>query len=602
MRKLRNVLTPAIAVAATAASLATVAIGQAPVAANQLTAAEKKAGWTLLFNGTSLDGWRAYKRPDAVGTRWKVAEGFLGLDPGDGTDTRGKRDIITTATFDRFELTWEWRVAEGGNSGVKYFVLEDLDSAIGHEYQVIDDERHADAKVGPHRQTAAFYDVLPAASRPLRPAGQINQSRIVSDGKTVEHYLNGTRVLRYALDSPALREAIAKSKFKEVARFGKLQKGHILLQDHGDRVWYQNVKIRRLPETTGTSGSEVPGPAGTVGAAPPQAKGVQVVANEAAKRVDVTIDGKPFTSYVWPDSLKKPVLFPLRTSAGTVVTRGFPLDPRPGERVDHPHHAGLWFNHGDVNGLDFWNNSNDIPADRQPKMGTIRHKRIVETKNGAESGELAVEMDWLQPDGKMLLLETTRFIFRGSAEARSIDRITTLFALDQRVVFKDNKEGTIGMRVARQLEQPADKPEIFTDSSGKATKTAVLDNTGVTGQYTSSEGLKGDAVWGTRGRWVILTGKIDTEAITLGILDHPSNPFAPTYWHARGYGLFAANPLGRKVFKSDQDELVLTLEPGKAVTFRHRILIGGAATADAINREYQAFAASTSSAVSSKQP
>jgi Family of unknown function (DUF6807)/3-keto-disaccharide hydrolase len=598
MRNLRSYLTPAIAVAATAASMATIAIEQTPSTVNQLTAAEKKAGWILLFDGKTLNGWRGYKRPDAAGARWKVDEGFLSVDPGDGKDTRGQRDIVSTATFDRFELTWEWRVAEGGNSGLKYFVLEDMDSAIGHEYQMIDDERHADAKIGPHRQTAAFYDVLAAANRPLRPAGQINQSRVVSDGKFVEHYLNGTRVLRYELDSPALREAIAKSKFKDVARFGKLQNGHILLQDHGDKVWYQNIKIRRLREKKDTAEGAVPQPVGTTGAA--QARGIRVETNEAAKRVDVTIDGKPFTSYIWPDTLKKPVLYPLRTSAGTAVTRGFPLEPRPGERVDHPHHAGLWFNHGDVNGLDFWNNSYDIPPDRAPKMGTIVHKRIAETKNGADYGELAAEMDWLQPDGKALLRETTRFIFRGSGESRSIDRVTTLTALDQRVVFKDNKEGTIGLRVARQLEQPADKPEVFTDSSGKATKTAVLDNTGVTGQYLSSEGLKGDDVWGTRGRWVILTGKIGTEAITLGILDHPSNPFAPTYWHARGYGLFAANPLGRKVFEADQEELVLTLEPGKAVTFRHRILIRGAATPEAIEREYRAFSATATSSVSSK--
>jgi hypothetical protein len=424
----------------------------------------------------------------------------------------------------------------------------------------------------------------------------MNHSRIVSDGKFVEHYLNGTQVLRYELDSPALREAIAKSKFKDVARFGKLQNGFILVQDHGDKVWYQNIKIRRLPEVKkGTSSSE-PQPVGTSGITPMQAKGVQFVTNEAAKRVDVTIDGKPFTSYIWPDTLKKPVLYPLRTANGTVVTRGFPLDPRPGERVDHPHHAGLWFNHGDVNGLDFWNNSYDIPADRQPKMGTIVHKRVVETKNGADHGELAVEMDWLQPDGKALLKESTRFIIRGSGDARTVDRITTLTALDQKVVFKDNKEGTIGIRVARQLEQQADKPELFTDSSGKATKTPVLDNTGVTGQYLSSEGLKGDAVWGTRGRWCILTGKIGSEDITLGILDHPSNPNAPTYWHARGYGLFSANPLGRKVFKADQPELVLTLEPGKSVTYRHRILIrANTATADAIEREYQSFSAASSS-------
>ena len=246
MRNLRSFLTPAIAVAATAASLATVAIEQAPGAVNQLTAAEKKAGWTLLFNGTSLDGWRGYKRPDANGTRWRVADGFLSVDPGDGKDTRGQRDIVTAATFDRFELTWEWRVAEGGNSGLKYFVLEDMDSAIGHEYQMIDDERHADAKVGPHRQTAAFYDVLPASNRKLKPAGEFNESRILAEGKTVEHWLNGQRVLRYELASPALQDAIEKSKFKGIERFGKPQRGHLLLQDHGDRVWYRNIRVRRI--------------------------------------------------------------------------------------------------------------------------------------------------------------------------------------------------------------------------------------------------------------------------------------------------------------------------------------------------------------------
>ena len=372
----------------------------------------------------------------------------------------------------------------------------------------------------------------------MKPAGQFNQSRIVSNGTTVEHYLNGTRVLQYELDSPALREAIAKSKFKDVARFGKLQNGFILLQDHGDRVWYRNIKIRKLPAAPSTA----------------SAKGMKVVADEAGRRVDITIDGKPFTSYIYPETLKKPVLYPLRTANGTLVTRGFPLDPRPRERFDHPHHVGLWFNHGDVNGLDFWNNSNDIPADRAPKMGTIRHKRVIETKSGADRGELAVEMDWLTADGTAILRETTRFVFRGG-DSRSIDRITTLTALDRQVVFRDNKEGSLGLRVTRELEQPAEKPELFTDASGKETKVPVLDNTGVTGLYTSSEGLTGDAVWGTRGRWCMLAGKIGTEPVTIAILDHPSNPNSPTYWHARGYGLFSANVFGRKVFDPKQEEL-----------------------------------------------
>ena len=130
------------------------------------------AGWTPLFDGKTLKGWRGYKKADASDTRWKVENGTVTIPEKDGQDTRGGRDIITDATYDQFDLKWEWKVAPGGNSGLKYFVLEDEASAIGHEYQMIDDERHPDAKIGPHRQTAAFYDVLPAADRPLKPAGE----------------------------------------------------------------------------------------------------------------------------------------------------------------------------------------------------------------------------------------------------------------------------------------------------------------------------------------------------------------------------------------------------------------------------------------------
>ena len=206
-------------------------------------------GWTNLFDGVSLKGWRGYKQPDAAKTRWKVEDGMLTVDPGDGSDTRGARDLITTGTYDNFELAFEWKVAPGGNSGLKYFVLEDRDSAIGHEYQIIDDTKHPDAKIGPHRQTAALYDVLPAANRPLKPAGEFNQSRVVVNGRNVQHWLNGTRVLQYELASPALQAAIDKSKFKGIERFGKPQKGHILIQDHGDRVWYRSIRIKTAAPT-----------------------------------------------------------------------------------------------------------------------------------------------------------------------------------------------------------------------------------------------------------------------------------------------------------------------------------------------------------------
>ncbi|HKQ05169.1 MAG TPA: PmoA family protein [Blastocatellia bacterium] len=323
---------------------------------------------------------------------------------------------------------------------------------------------------------------------------------------------------------------------------------------------------------------------------PPVQAGVQVVPNEAARRVDVFVDGKPFTAYIWPETIKKPVLFPLRTAQGATVTRGYPLEPRTGERIDHPHQVGVWFNYGDVNGLDFWNNSEAIkPAERQ-KYGTIRHLRIKRVASGKDRGELEVETEWLTPDGRALLREETTFVFHAGPNLRAIDRITRLTALAERVVFHDNKEGVLGIRVARQLEQPSNQPEVYTDASGKATAVAKMDNTGVTGRYQSSEGKTGDAVWGTRGKWAMLAGRIGAEDVTLAILDHPRNPGYPTYWHARGYGLFAANPLGQEVFSNGKEKLNFTLEPRQSATFRYRLLIlSGKTNADNLESRYRSF-------------
>jgi hypothetical protein len=321
-----------------------------------------------------------------------------------------------------------------------------------------------------------------------------------------------------------------------------------------------------------------------------QQRGVSVVSNESAQRVDVLIDGKPFTSYIWSDKLKTPVLYPVRSAEGTLVTRGFPLEPRAGERVDHPHHIGLWFNYGDVNGVDFWNNSVALPAERQKVMGTVVHRRVVSTKSGKDRGELVVELEWMMPDGQPALKETAKYIFHAGPKERSIDRIATLTALAKQVVFKDNKEGLIGFRVRRELEQPTNEPLVFTDSSGKPTEVKVLDNTGVSGLYRSSEGKTGDAVWGSRARWTMLSGKVAEETITLVIFDHPQNTGFPTYWHARGYGLFAANPLGQEVFSNGKEKLNFTLEPGKSVTFCYRFaIISGPASAEDVEKDYQEF-------------
>lgn len=320
--------------------------------------------------------------------------------------------------------------------------------------------------------------------------------------------------------------------------------------------------------------------------------GVEVVPKPADKRVDILVDGKPFTSYVWPDRLKKPVLYPLRTAGDTIVTRGFPLEARAGERVDHPHHVGMWFNHGDVNGVDFWNNSELRKPEEAAKMGTIRHRRIVSSKSGKEKGELEVATDWIMPDGSTVVKETTRFVFAGGEGRRSIDRVTTLAAASGRVVFKDNKEGLIAVRVARALEEPSTSPEVFTDAAGRPTAVPALNNTGVNGVYTSSEGITGGKVWGTRGRWMALAGRVDNEDVVLLMLDHPKNPGYPTHWHARGYGLFSANSLGAQVFSEGKERLDYTLEAGTSGVFRHRLLIlTGSFSAEKAEAAWKAFVA-----------
>jgi hypothetical protein len=317
-----------------------------------------------------------------------------------------------------------------------------------------------------------------------------------------------------------------------------------------------------------------------------------IVENKADKRLDIQVDGKPFTSYIYPESLMKPVLYPLRTVKGTFITRGWPMDPRPGERIDHPHHVGMWLNYGDVNGLDFWNNSTDIPAEKKNSYGTIKHRKVNKMTSGDSQAELDVTVDWQKPDGSNILREDTKFIFSGTGEMLTVERVTKLTALTEDVSFKDNKEGVFGIRLTRELEHPSDKPELFTDASGNKTAVAQLNNEGVTGKYRSSEGKEGDDVWGTRGKWVNLNGIIGKEQVSLVILDHPENVGYPTYWHARGYGLFAANPLGQKEFSKGKEVLDFKLPSGKSVTFRYKVLIqsGRHLTDDEVSDQFKKFA------------
>ena len=301
-----------------------------------------------------------------------------------------------------------------------------------------------------------------------------------------------------------------------------------------------------------------------------QSNSVELVNNPNERKVDVLFDGQLFTSYIYPESVMKPVLWPIYTPAGTEVTRKYPLKKGDGERTDHPHHVGIWLNYGDVNGYDFWNNSEAVPDDRKDQYGTIFQNKVVQTSTDKNEGTLEVTADWVA-GGDHQLREETTFHFINNGNVRIIDRITKLTAVKD-VQFNDNKEGVFGIRVASELELPSDKEITLTDAHGIPTEIKAL-NTKATGNYISSEGVSGEDVWGTRGRWVKLFGHFGDEQVAVTIIDHPKNPGYPTYWHARGYGLFAANPLGQKQLSGGKDELNFSLKKGESATFRFRTVI-----------------------------
>lgn len=210
--------------------------------ANQLSLEEKTKGWKLLFDGQTPQGWHSFKKSTFPSKGWLVEDGWLHCLGQNGGD------ILSDGEYDQFDLEWDWKLEPAGNSGLKYFVLESRNSAIGHEYQMLDDQLNPDGKVAQGKHvTASFYDVLkPEIAPPSKPMGEINHSRILVKRNHVEHWLNGIKVLEYECGSEAVKEGVAASKFKNVSGFGTPLKGHLLLQDHHSNVWFRNIKLRDL--------------------------------------------------------------------------------------------------------------------------------------------------------------------------------------------------------------------------------------------------------------------------------------------------------------------------------------------------------------------
>jgi hypothetical protein len=301
-------------------------------------------------------------------------------------------------------------------------------------------------------------------------------------------------------------------------------------------------------------------------------KGFQIIERPEQKQVDILYNKQLLTAYCYYDSSRKPVLFPVNTVSGVAVTRGYPFRMIPGERTDHPHHTGIWLNYESVNGLDFWNNSTAIPVEKRSQYGTIRHQQVLRKSTSGNTATLVTSSVWVRPDEKVLLNEVTTFQFTVRGSDFIIDRKSTLTATDTTVLFKDVKDGMVAIRVARELELPSKEASSFVDEKGNVTKVPPSGNE-VTGMYYASNGLRGDSVWSSQGPWVMLTGRKEKKDITIGLIDHPSNVGYPTYWHARGYGLFAANPLGRKVFSNGREELNYSIKPGASVTFQYRFVV-----------------------------
>lgn len=272
-------------------------------------------------------------------------------------------------------------------------------------------------------------------------------------------------------------------------------------------------------------------------------------------RISVEIDGKPFTELFIGAETAKPYLHPLRSASGKIVTRGFPMQTVEGESKDHPHHRGLWFSHGDVNGFDFWANEE---SQKNPKKGKIVLKKVGDTKSG-KTGSLEATFDWLDPKGKPLLTENRVITFYSNPKLRIIDFDITLSPIEK-VTFGDTKEGTFAIRLAAGLEEPVAKSLAVPKRTGK---------------MVNSEGKEGEkAVWGKSAAWVDYAGELDGEKLGIAILDHPRNPKHPTYWHSRSYGLFAANIFGEHDFFDDKNRNGgMTIYPGNSLRFRYRVII-----------------------------
>ncbi len=266
-------------------------------------------------------------------------------------------------------------------------------------------------------------------------------------------------------------------------------------------------------------------------------------AEKTERGVAVKLDGQLFTEYLIRSGTK-PILWPIIGPTGKPLTRAYPMEDLPSEKgKDHVHHRSLWLTHGDVNGISFWEES--------PKAGSIRHREFVEVAGG-ETARIVTRNDWIAHDGKKVCEDERTFVFRASDDQRIIDFEAVINASEGPLAFGDTKEGSFGVRVADTIRVDAK----------------------LGGKIVTSEGKTNEAAWGQPAAWVDYQGSVDGQQVGIAMLDHPSSFRYPNRWHVRTYGLFAANPFGRKEFgATDGPGGPFTLENGKSLVLRYRIIL-----------------------------
>lgn len=286
------------------------------------------------------------------------------------------------------------------------------------------------------------------------------------------------------------------------------------------------------------------------------AAAADVQVERAADRVVVTVDGKPFTAYVFAGH-RKPILFPVIGPGGAAMTRSWPLvEGVAGEPQDHPHHESIWFTHGAVNGIDFWASHPRGQAPQHRADNRIEHVELVACTGGPVA-RIETRNRWVKADGTVVCTDSRTVQFTAAADVRTIDYAVTIHADHGPVVFGDTKEGTFGLRVPATLQTK--------DTHGSR---------GAAGKIVNSAGQRDADAWGKAARWIAYSGPVDGRTVGVAIGDHPANLRHPSRWHARDYGLVAANPFGLHDFTgSPKGSGDYTLSAGASLTFRYLVLL-----------------------------